>query len=153
MNYELLRKVHLFGTLDDEELEQVWDIGKRERLPGDHHIFKEGELGEDFFLILEGAVRVSKMIPGVGEEALAVLKPGNYFGEMALIDRFPRSADAICQEDCELLVIRKADFDDLLFFNQALANKLLWMFCKTLSNRLRETNDKIRALFAIARSF
>ena len=65
------------------------------------------------------------MVPGMGEEALAVLKSGAYFGEMALIDDFPRSAHAIVHEKCRLFVIRKEDLEDLLFVDRDLAYELL----------------------------
>ena len=61
-------------------------------------IFEEGEQGDKFYLILDGAVRISRIVPGMGEEALAVLRAGTYFGEMALIDDFPRCADARAHE-------------------------------------------------------
>ena len=90
-----------------------------------------------------GAVRISRQVPGMGEEALAVLRAGTHFGEMALIDDFPRSADARAHEACRLFVIRKEDLEDLLFVDRDLAYDLLWSFVRTLSGRLRETNDKM----------
>ena len=79
----------------------------------------------------------------MGEEALAVLGPGAAFGEMSLIDDFPRSADARAHEPCKLFVVRKEDMEDLLFVDRDLAYDLLWSFVRTLSSRLRETNDKM----------
>ena len=95
------------------------------------------------YVILSGAVRISRQVPGMGEEALAVLRAGNYFGEMSLIDESPRSADAKAHESCELLVLKKDDLEDLLFVDRDLAYDLLWSFVRTLSGRLRETNDKM----------
>jgi CRP-like cAMP-binding protein len=109
-------------------------------------VFQEGDKGDKFYLIIDGAVRISRMVPGMGEEALAVLKSGAYFGEMALIDDFPRSAHAIVHEKCRLFVIRKEDLEDLLFVDRDLAYELLWNFVRTLSGRLRETNDKMTFL-------
>ena len=85
-------------------------------------------------------------VPGMGEEALAILRAGDYFGEMALIDDFPRSADARVHEAARLFVIRKEDMEDLLFVDRDLAYDLLWNFVRTLSTRLRETNDKMTFL-------
>jgi len=58
-------------------------------------IFKECDPGNQLFIIAEGEVRISRDVPGSGEEALAVLKPGACFGEMAVLDRSERSTDAI----------------------------------------------------------
>ena len=65
---------------------------------------------------------------------------------MSLIDESPRSADAKAHEDTELFVIRKEDLEDLLFVDRDLAYDLLWNFVRTLSGRLRETNDKMTFL-------
>ena len=104
-------------------------------------------------LIASGKVRISKMVPGVGEEALAILEPGSYFGEMALIDDTPRSADATAHMPCTLYMIQKADLEELMFLHKDLAYELLWTFVRTLSARLRETNDKIKAFFALSARF
>jgi CRP-like cAMP-binding protein len=82
----------------------------------------------------------------MGEEALAVLRPGNHFGEMSLIDDSPRSADAKAHEASELFVIRKEELEDVLFVDRDLAYDLLWNLVRTLSGRLRETNDKMTFL-------
>ena len=114
-------------------------------------MFAEGSVGDKVYLILEGKVRISRSVPGVGEEALAVLGPGEYFGEMALIDDFTRSADARIHESCRLFVIAKAELEQLLFVDRDLAYELLWNFVRTLSNRLRESNDKMTFLAASSR--
>jgi CRP-like cAMP-binding protein len=91
-------------------------------------------------------VRISRNLSGVGEEALAILGAGEAFGEMSLIDDTPRSADAHVHETCRLLVITREAFEDLLFIHKDLAFEILWNFVKILSQRLRETNDKMAFL-------
>ena len=149
----LFRSVLLFRDLSDGELALVSGISAEKDYSAEEVIFHEGEVGDAFYAVLEGKVRISKHVAGVGEEALAVLEKGSYFGEMALIDEFPRSASAIAHTDCRLLLMDKADFNRLLSQNKELAYKLLWVFCQTLSRRLRETNEKITSLFSIAKGF
>jgi CRP-like cAMP-binding protein len=127
-------------------LRRIQALGQEERYPLGAVIFAEGSPGDKVYLILEGKVRISREVPGMGEEALAVLKAGDYFGEMALIDDFPRSADARAHESCRLFVIAKEHLQDLLFVDRDLAYDLLWNFVRTLSGRLRETNDKMTFL-------
>ncbi|HEX4620162.1 MAG TPA: cyclic nucleotide-binding domain-containing protein [Myxococcaceae bacterium] len=103
------------------------------------------------YVVAEGKVRISKMVPGIGEEALAILEKGQYFGEMALIEEGPRSADAIAHIPSTVFAIRRDKLDQLLFTDKDLAFVLLWTFVRTLSARLREMNDKIKAFFAISR--
>jgi CRP-like cAMP-binding protein len=140
---ELLSKIGLFSALQPTYLRRIATLGLEEDYAADALIFKEGAVGDKVYLIISGAVRISRTVPGMGEEALAVLRAGTHFGEMALIDDFPRSADARAHEACRLFVIRKEDLEDLLFVDRDLAYDLLWSFVRTLSGRLRETNDKM----------
>jgi len=82
-----------------------------------------------------------------------ILKKGAYFGEMSLIDNQPRSAHAIVNKPTELLVIERQDFEKLLSSDKEMAYKLLWTFLRTLSKRLRETNEKIMGFFAMTGPF
>lgn len=143
---ELLARINLFSGLPPVYLRRIATLGAEEEHPAGSVVFKEGSAGDKVYLILEGAVRISREVPGMGEEALAVLKPGDYFGEMALIDDFPRSADARVHESCRLFVITKDHLADLLFVDRDLAYDLLWNFVRTLSSRLRDTNDKMTFL-------
>jgi CRP-like cAMP-binding protein len=142
---ELLGKVHIFAGLQPAYLERIAQLGAEENHPSGV-IFAEGDPGEKFYLILEGAVRISRTVPGMGEEALAVLRAGGAFGEMSLLDNAPRSADARVHEPCRLFCVRKEDLDDLLFVDRDMAYDLLWNLVRTLSARLRETNDKMTFL-------
>jgi CRP/FNR family cyclic AMP-dependent transcriptional regulator len=143
---ELLSKVNIFSGLQPTYLRRIAALGLEELHPANALVFSERTQGDKVYLILSGAIRISRNVPGMGEEALAVLKAGTYFGEMALIDDFPRSADARAHEDCRLFVIRKDDLADLLFVDRDLAYDLLWSFVRTLAGRLRETNDKMTFL-------
>ena len=143
---EILAQIDLFNGLPATHLRRVVDIGLEEQYKSSATIFSEGEPGDKFYLIVEGAVRISRIVPGMGEEALAVLRPGAYFGEMSLIDDAPRSATAMCHEKCRLFVINRRDLEDLLFVDRDLAYELLWNWVRTLSRRLRATNNKMTFL-------
>lgn len=148
-----LQKISLFENLSENELEKIQRIAKTETAAQKTAFFKEGDPGDRCFVILKGEVRISKFIPNIGEEALAILKPGDYFGEMALIDNFPRSAHAIANTDVELLAITKTDLDNILIMDRDLGYKLLWTFTKTLSKRLRETNERLAGFLAMSAGF
>ena len=87
MDLNLLKQTAIFHDLDDGELARVGEVCREQKFAVGQHVFKEGEPGNRLFLISEGEVRISRTIPGSGEEALAVLKPGACFGEMAIFDR------------------------------------------------------------------
>ncbi len=141
-----LSTIGLFEGIEETGVRDLAMIAREESYRLGDVIFNEGDRGSALYLILEGQVRISREVSGMGEEALAVLGPGDAFGEMALIDEFPRSADARVHERCRLLVIDKDALEDLLFLNRDLAYEILWNFVKILSSRLRETNDKMTFL-------
>jgi CRP/FNR family cyclic AMP-dependent transcriptional regulator len=147
---ELLRQVAIFKDLDEDELNQVAEVSKPEKFVSGEYIFREGESGNRLYLIVEGEVRISRTVPGSGEEALAVLKPGALFGEMAVFDRSERSTDAISNGGTRVLTITRPDFEMLLDFNRELAYKVLWACVRLLSGRLRNTNDSLRSFLAMS---
>lgn len=147
---ELLKKVAIFKNLDDAEIDQVADVCKSERFVSGEYIFREGEAGNRLYLIVDGEVRISRNVPGSGEEALAVLKPGALFGEMAVFDRSERSTDAISNGGTTALTITRADFEMLLDLDRELAYKVLWACVRLLSSRLRSTNDSLRSFLAMS---
>ena len=141
-----LARVPFFDGLTRRALSLIAQVTTEETHALGTRIFQFGDPGDKLFIILEGKVRISREVAGMGEEALAVLGPGEVFGEMALLDESPRSADALAHERCRLLVIAKDSFDDLLFLHKDLAYEVLWSCVRMLSARLRETNEKLTFL-------
>ena len=146
----LLRGVAIFQNLDDGELARVAEVCRTQEFVSGEYIFREGEPGSRLYLIVEGDVRISRIVPGSGEEALAVLKPGALFGEMSVFDRSERSTDAISNGGTKVLTISRSDFELLLDFNRELAYKVLWSCVRLLSGRLRATNDSLRSFLAMS---
>jgi CRP/FNR family transcriptional regulator, cyclic AMP receptor protein len=148
MDISILKKVALFEGLTQAQLLKVASISTPMEFEGSASIFKEGDIGTTMYVIAEGKVRISKKVPGAGEEALAILEKGQYFGEMAIIEDTPRSADAIAHIPCTVWSIDRTKLDQLMFTDKDLGYSLLWTFVRTLSERLRETNEKLKAFFA-----
>jgi CRP-like cAMP-binding protein len=147
---DLLRKVSIFKDLDEEELAQVAEVCRKEEFKSGEYIFREGEHGNRLYLVVDGEVRISRDVPGSGEEALAVLKAGALFGEMAVFDRTERSTHAISNGGTMALTISRPDFEMLLDFNREMAYKVLWACVRLLSSRLRSTNDSLRSFLAMS---
>jgi CRP-like cAMP-binding protein len=146
----LLKNVAIFKELDDTEIAQVAEVCREEKFVSGEYIFREGEHGNRLYLIVEGDVRISRDVPGSGEEALAILKPGALFGEMAVFDRSERSTHAISNGGTTVLTITRPDFEMLLDFNREMAYKVLWSVTRVLSGRLRNTNDSLRSFLAMS---
>jgi CRP/FNR family transcriptional regulator, cyclic AMP receptor protein len=153
MIQEFLRTVPLFHQLDDEELTQVLLAVLVKRYTAGAQILTEGEPGGRLHIIREGRVRISKVVPGLGEEALSILVAGEFFGEVEFFDGAPASAHAIAHLDCEVLSIGHPEMKSLIQSHPELAAKFFWAFGRTLASRLRETNQRMASLLAISRAF
>lgn len=104
-----LRRVPLFEELSGDDLRQIAGIVEPVELPKDRVIFKKGDPGEDLYVIVKGKVAIRD-----GSLQLASLGERDFFGELAVLDQEPRSADAVCLEETELLRLRAADFGELM---------------------------------------
>ena len=129
--------------LSSKELRLLATFSNEEFFKAGQTIFQEGQKGDRLYIILDGEVRISKYIPGVGEEALAILEKGDFFGEMALIDNEPRSADAKAHKDVTVLPIESKLLTEMLSRDVESSYQFLFILCKILSRRLREINLKI----------
>jgi CRP-like cAMP-binding protein len=108
------------------------------RFPEGQVLFQEGDKGEDMYIIQSGRVAIKKKVDG-GEATLAVLEKGDFFGEMAILERQPRSASAAMLEDGDLIVISGEIFGDMIKSNPEIAVRML----RKQSIRLRETNHRL----------
>ena len=99
------RKLFQEQKLSSMEINFLTTLSKERKIGANQVIFREGDDGNEMFVVLEGRIMISKFIPGAGEEALAFLERGDYFGEMALIDKETRSADAKAHEGGAVVLV------------------------------------------------
>lgn len=112
------------------------------RYPADAFVFVEGDKGDSLYIIVDGRVRISRRMPEMGEETLAVLERGEVFGEMALVDDQPRSADARAHLDaCTVLTLTQADLEEILSLPPTAAAQFLRLLDCILCRRLRNMVD------------
>jgi CRP/FNR family cyclic AMP-dependent transcriptional regulator len=106
--------------------------------PRDSFVFREGEPGDQLYIVFDGEVRISRKVSGRGEEPLAILGRGDVFGEMALVDDQVRSADAVAHTDgCTVLALSQNDLDAVLHMQPVAASQFLYLVCDVLCYRLR----------------
>ena len=142
MHPAFFRKFTLFAELDDRELASIAAVAKTRRYARDDAIFHADESGDVFFLIREGQVKVTMISPEGKEIILSMLGPGDFFGEMALLDDEPRSATIIATEPLEVVTIFRNDFLAILNENFSITRKVL----AELSRRLRSASNRIESL-------
>lgn len=135
LKLEVLHRMPMFRHLTYQELVRVMNIiDVRSYGPGEK-IVEEGEEGDEMFVVLSGVAQVHS-----GGAVLAELGPGQHFGEMALVDRAPRSASVASAAQSRMMVMRRRDFFDLVRKDHDVAVKLLWSFLGVLNQRLRSTS-------------
>jgi CRP-like cAMP-binding protein len=139
---QAIKNVPLFSELTGRELDLIASSGSRRKFPAKNLVFQEGDPGEALLIILSGKVKVLLSGKDGQEFILAILGPGSFFGEMAILESAARSASVMTVEPCEFLLLRQKDLTDLLTQHPAIALKIL----KNLSQRLRKTNEHIRSL-------
>lgn len=139
-------KVRLFREqgLSGKELEALATFSKEKKFPGGSFIFQEGDPGDEMYIIADGKARISKFIPGGGEEALAILERGDFFGEMSLIDGQPRSADARAHGGpLTVLALDQPTVHEVLSMDPQASLDFLRLLCRLIAKRLREIDEKV----------
>ena len=131
---DMLAAVEIFNVLNKKEIKKIHDAGKEVSFRAGRTIVTEGETGVGFHLILKGKAKVT-----VNGRVRAKLGPGDYFGEMAIIDRGPRSATVTCDTDVQTLAIASWDFMPVLSENFEMCRKIM----VELSRRLRSAEKSL----------
>lgn len=144
-----LKAVPVFSTIDPAVLSDLAGIVEEKSFVDGGTVFKEGEEGDAMYAILSGAVKIVKMIdPQKGlTKDLAILTTGDFFGEMSLIDKSPRSASVVSLGSANLVRVSRQAFQDLLQKSSITAANLLFGIIQTVSGRLRQTNAELVTLY------
>lgn len=137
----------LFQAFRAEELDEVLRLSVDRRVPRGQVIFQKGDEGSSMMAVLRGRVRISSVSAEGREVTLNVINQGEVFGELALLDGQPRSADATAQETTDLVVVERRLFLPFLRSNEEIYPRLLAVLCA----RLRQTSSALEdlALFAL----
>jgi CRP-like cAMP-binding protein len=130
----LLRGGSLFSECTDDELERIAALAHTMRVPAGHAVVREGDEGDEFYVIVDGVHHVT-----VDGEPVAELGPGSFFGEMALLDGGERVATVTAMTDAELLVLHRDEFNEMLAMAMpTIAPKLL----AVVGRRVRELEER-----------
>jgi len=136
---ELLQKVSLFRDVEQDELERIAQMLVEKHVPKDAHIVTQSEPGDALFVIAKGRVKVVIYGDNGREVILTLLKAGEFFGEMSLLDHLPRSANVIASEDSTVLVLKRDQFVDHVTKSPRTALNVM----AELSRRLRRADEII----------
>jgi len=128
-----LKSIWLFSSCTASELRKIRSSLDSLSVPAGKVLVEEGRIGQEFFIIVEGTAAVTR-----NGKKVATLGAGNHFGELALLDRRPRSASVVTETDMDVLIMSQRQFNGLLESVPTIARKLL----SALATRLREADAK-----------
>lgn len=145
-----IRSLALFRHFQEAKLEELARVLSVRPLPAGAVVFEEGSVGDALFLVSEGRVRIEKRVEAGDVAELALLSPGDVFGEMALIERAPRSARAVAHTDVALLVLGRDDLYRWLGAEPQAAVGFFVELLRVLSHRLRRSSNDLVLLFDLS---
>jgi len=143
LNY--LSKYPPFKSFDSSDFEALASVGQEKACKKDDLIFEEDSKGDSMYILKSGAVKIIKKVKNQ-ENTIAVLNPGEFFGEMALLDGLPRSATVRSVSDTEVFIITAEGYQKLRREKPHTALKLMDIIIKVLSNRLRQANKNLEVI-------
>lgn len=143
-----LKLIPLFHDMSISELKEFRKIIHRRIFKQKEPIFWEGEPGVGMYIVKAGSVGIYKITSDREKEEIAVLKPGEFFGELALLDESPRSATCIARESSEIIGLFRPDLFNTIAKKPRLGNKFLLQLAAVIGERLKATNKEMYALKA-----
>ena len=145
-NLELLNNTMLFTGCSEEELELALGLFQERQIKSNTTIFTENMPAEALYIIKSGNVRISVLAGDGHERGLLLLTPGEFFGELALVQAEGRLATAKSEGQTELLMLTRKDFQALLDLDPRTGSRLLMAITKLLAMRIRAYGDKFKKL-------
>lgn len=135
----ILKNHALFGQLQPDVLKRLASYSHVKAVSAGTTIFQRGDPGDSLFAVFTGSIKISNRASDGKDAVLNLISPGQIFGEIALLDGQPRTADAAAVTDCHLMVIDRRDFIPLLSDHPETALKLIELLC----SRLRHTSEQV----------
>jgi SulP family sulfate permease len=141
-----LNEVELFRDLSIDQVARLEEALKLKKFGKDEVIFREGDAGSALYIIGKGCVSILAAVGGEMNKRLTTFGDGLYFGEMSLLEEAPRSATAVADEETELFMLEKNDFERIIHEDSEIGMKVLLGIARGLSHRLRVTDSELKAM-------
>lgn len=148
---DILCDLDIFTDIRIDDLKDLSSLFEERIFKRGETIFDEGSVGSTMMIIASGEVRISQKADQETEEALVVLKKGDIFGEMALLEDLPRSATTIAHTDVIIFEIGRENFLEFIESHSYSGMKIVLKLARTLSARLREADVKLKAFVSLSK--
>jgi CRP/FNR family transcriptional regulator len=145
MNPQELKHITVLREMDNDALSRLAPALEEKTYADGQTVFAEGDPGDSMYFIVKGCVRIEKLAQATGSthKTLAILEPGDYFGEMALFEQKPRSASAVAAGEVALLHLSKTSFDELQRNSTLAGMSVLFAMLRTSGRRVRWLNAEV----------
>jgi CRP/FNR family transcriptional regulator, cyclic AMP receptor protein len=140
---EVLSKVPAFANLAPRELKEVAAIVHKREYRSGEPVFYQGDPGLGMYIVKDGEVSIVIQGKDANERELALFSDGDFFGELALLDESPRSANAVCKTECTLIGFFRPDLFELIEKNTTLGIKIVLKLAEIVAQRLRHTDKEL----------
>jgi CRP/FNR family transcriptional regulator, cyclic AMP receptor protein len=140
----LVEQSRIFEGLDQQELNSFLEIFQKIKVSAGDVVFHEGDIGNILYIVENGTVSLKRRITADVEKKLFVAKEGLLFGEFSFMDGGIRSADAVVEEDSDLLSLERKDFDNFIGLHQKIGLVIFNNLLQIVVDRLRQTNEAYR---------
>lgn len=140
----MIRRLPFFDSFQPEDIEYFAPHLSLRQVKEGTTLFVEGDMGNYLFFIIEGVMEIMLNADNRQQKIVATYGPGASVGEMAMIDEYERSATVRATTDCEILILTKSKFDELLEANPKVGIKILKGLARNISLRLRATQGRFR---------
>jgi len=137
-----LKKVDIFAGLKDKDLKKINQLAIEKSVRRGEYVFLRGTFGKVLYVLISGLIKIEQPTERGKVKTLALLGPGECFGEMAIITNLPRSASAIALEDSQLLMLKREAFVTHLQNHPEISLRIIEVLCQ----RLTEANEQIKSL-------
>lgn len=141
-----LSQVHILTGLSPDDITMLRPCVTERSFKSGEKIFSRGNEEDELFLIRRGTVKIMLPLKDDRHHHIVTFGRGDFFGDMSFLDNAPRSADAVVEDDCDLYVISRADFNLKVDETHQITEKFFTGLCTTMADRLRQANLEIRAL-------
>ncbi|MEW5801154.1 MAG: cyclic nucleotide-binding domain-containing protein [bacterium] len=139
---EQLKEIKLFKDLSISELERIAEIARPQKFKVGETIIRENEIGKELYVVVDGSVRISKLVSTGEKMTFTTLKKGSFFGELSLLTQKVHSATAEAVEDTQLMVISKIDFDRFIEAAPLAGFKISKVIICEISELLKQMNNR-----------
>jgi diguanylate cyclase (GGDEF)-like protein len=138
---EFLNQIDIFSLLSPEEIDRIISLFRSHEIDEGRILFREGDEGNELFIVMSGVMASSIRLMDGSQREIAAFHAGNFFGDMSIFEKAPRSATCYCKKKSVLLSLHEKDFYRMIELHPEIATKIMYRMLNITTQRLRDTGE------------